>query len=138
MKKIRNIKAAMVLGTVAMLSLGTSCRKDMDGLNQDLKQLPQPLLAIDGKEASILLPGMMTNIESPVNYIYQGKQDHGQEEYAGYTATPSVILGIVNNFTFSFVSVWGDYCCDGPQLNILITWLQWKLMKYFSKYPELY
>ncbi len=69
----------MVLGAVAMLSLGTSCRKDMNGLNQDLKLLPQPLLSIDGKEASILLPGMMTNIESPVNYIYQGQQDLGQD-----------------------------------------------------------
>jgi len=138
MKKISNKKAAMVLGAIAMLSLGTSCRKDMAGLNQDLKQLPQPLLAIDGKEASILLPGMMTNIESPVNYIYQGQQDLGQDEYAGYTATPSVFLGNVNNFTYSFVSDWVDYCWDVPQQNILNTWLQWKLKKFDTKYPDLY
>jgi hypothetical protein len=138
MKKIKNIKSAITLSVIALLSLSTSCRKDMNGLNQDLKLLPQPLLSIDGKEASILLPGMMTNIESPTNYIYQGQQDLGQDEYAGYTAVPSVFLGNVNNFTYSFVSDWVDYCWDVPQQNILNTWLQWKLKKFDTKYPDLY
>jgi len=138
MKKIKNIKSAITLSVIALLSFSTSCRKDMNGLNQDLKLLPQPHLSIDGKEASILLPGMMTNIESPVNYIYQGQQDLGQDEYAGYTTTPSVFLGNVNNFTYSFVSDWVDYCWDVPQQNILNTWLQWKLKKFDTKYPDLY
>src|ERR1700749_1062162 len=138
MKKFKNIKSTVTLGAAVLLAFGTSCRKDMNGLNQDLKQLPQPLLSIDGKEASILLPGMMTNIESPVNYIYQGQQDLGQDEYAGYTATPSVFLGNVNNFTYSFVSDWVDYCWDVPQQNILNTWLQGKLKNVDTKYPDLY
>ncbi|SHN36860.1 SusD/RagB family nutrient-binding outer membrane lipoprotein [Mucilaginibacter sp. OK098] len=138
MKKLKNIKSTITLSVIALLSFTTSCRKDMNGLNQDLKLLPQPLLSIDGKEASILLPGMMTNIESPVNYIYQGQQDLGQDEYAGYTTTPSVFLGNVNNFTYSFVSDWVDYCWDVPQQNILNTWLQWKLKKFDTKYPDLY
>jgi hypothetical protein len=139
MKKIKNIKGAKIaLIMIVLLSFSTSCRKDMDGLNQDLKLLPQPLLSIDGKEASILLPGMMTNIESAVNYIYQGQQDLGQDEYAGYTAVPSVFLGNVNNFTYSFVDDWVNYCWDVPQQNILNTWLQWKLKKYDTKYPDLY
>src|SRR5882762_9629858 len=99
MKKFKNIKSMSTLSAIVLLSFITSCRKDMSGLNQDLKLLPQSSLAIDGKEASILLPGMMTNIESAVNYIYQGQQDLGQDEYAGYTAVPSVFLGNVNNFT---------------------------------------
>ncbi len=93
MKKLKNIKSVITLSVIALLSFSTSCRKDMNGLNQDLKLLPQPLLSIDGKEASILLPAMMTNIESPVNYIYQGQQDLGQDEYAGYTATPFGFFG---------------------------------------------
>ncbi|MDB5135642.1 MAG: SusD/RagB family nutrient-binding outer rane lipoprotein [Mucilaginibacter sp.] len=138
MKKIKNIKGVITLSMIALLSFSTSCRKDMNGINQDLKLLPQDLLKIDGKEASILLPGMMTNIESPVNYIYQGQQDLGQDEYAGYTTTPSIFLGNVNNFTYSFVSDWVDYCWDVPQQNILNTWLQWKLKKFDTKYPDLY
>jgi hypothetical protein len=138
MKKLKNIKSTITLSVIVLLSFTTSCRKDMNGLNQDLKLLPQDLLKIDGKEASILLPGMMTNIESPVNYIYQGQQDLGQDEYAGYTAVPSVFLGNVNNFTYSFVSGWVDYCWDVPQQNILNTWLQWKLKGFDTKYPDLY
>ncbi len=135
MKKFKNIKSAKIaLSMIVLLSFGTACRKDMNGLNQDLKLLPQPLLSIDGKEASILLPGMMTNIESPVNYIYQGQQDLGQDEYAGYTAVPSVFLGNVNNFTYSFQDDWVNYCWDTPQQNILNTWLQWKLKKFDTKY----
>jgi hypothetical protein len=138
MKKIKHLKSTIACSGIVLLSLATSCRKEMNGLNQDLKQLPQPLLGIDGKEASSLLPNMMTNIESPVNYIYQGQQDLGQDEYAGYTTTPSVFLGNVNNFTYSFVSDWVDYCWDVPQQNILNTWLQWKLKKFDTKYPDLY
>lgn len=139
MKKIKNsISVKIMLTTIVLLSLSTSCRKEMNGLNQDLKGLPQPSLAIDGKEASVLLPGMMTNIISATDYIYQLQQNLGQDEYAGYLTHPSLFAGNVNNLTYSFLSDWVDYIWSVPQENIMNTWLQWKLAGFDKKYPDLY
>ncbi|MFC0516946.1 SusD/RagB family nutrient-binding outer membrane lipoprotein [Mucilaginibacter angelicae] len=139
MKKLRYKKGVKVaLSTMLLLSLATSCRKDMDGLNQDLKALPQSSLQIDGKEASVLLPGMMTNIESQTDWIYQLQQNLGADDYSGYMSIPSVFLGNVNNVTYAFVDDWVNYIWDTPSSNILNTWLQWKLKGLDKKYPDLY
>ncbi|MDB5061475.1 MAG: SusD/RagB family nutrient-binding outer rane lipoprotein [Mucilaginibacter sp.] len=139
MKKFRNkINVKIALSTMILLALSTSCRKDMNGLNQDLKALPQSSLEIDGKEASVLLPGMMTNIESQTDWVYQLQQNLGQDMYSGYLSTPTPFLGNVNNLTYSFVNDWVNYIWDIPSNNILNTWLQWKLKGFDKKYPDLY
>jgi hypothetical protein len=78
MKKLIN-KASIkfAIGLTVILSVATSCRKDMAGLNQDNMLVPRSILAIDGNEASVLLPGMITNIISPVHWQYQLQQNLG-------------------------------------------------------------
>ena len=139
MKKFSN-KAGISIALTIMIVLGftTSCRKDMEGLNRDLADIPQDMLAIDGNEASVMLPGMMTNIISPTDWVYQLQQNLGADMYGGYLATPTPYLGNVNNLTYSFVDGWVNYIWDTPQTNILNTWLQWKLLKFDTKYPDLY
>lgn len=139
MKKFKN-KAGirLVLTILTVLCFTTSCRKDMEGLNQNLKNIPQDMLTIDGNEASVLLPGMMTNIISPTDYLYQLQQNLGQDVYGGYLMSPTPFIGNVNNLTYSFVNDWVNNIWDIPQTNILNTWLQWKLLKFDTKYPDLY
>jgi hypothetical protein len=110
----------------------------MEGLNQNLKALNPDLLVIDGNEASVLLPGMMTNIISPTDYIYQLQQNLGQDAYAGYLMSPTPFAGNVNNLNYSFISSWVDNIWSVPQGNIMNTWLQWKLLGFDKKYPDLY
>jgi hypothetical protein len=139
MKKLIN-KASIkfAIGLTVMLSVATSCRKDMAGLNQDNKSVPRSILAIDGNEASVLLPGMITNIISPVHWQYQLQQNLGQDIYSGYMMTPTPFIGNVNNVTYALVDGWVNYMWDIPQGNVLNTWLQWKLLGYDKKYPDLY
>jgi hypothetical protein len=139
MKNLKNkVSRKIALSIIVLLTFTTSCRKDMAGLNQDQKAVPQELLSIDGNEASVLLPGMMSNIISPTNWVYQLQQNLGQDIYGGYMMTPTPFIGNVNNVTYALVNGWVNYMWDTPQSNILNTWLQWKLLKYDTKYPDLY
>jgi hypothetical protein len=139
MKNLKNIVSSkFALCIVVLLSLTTSCRKDMAGLNQNLKSVPPDLLSIDGNEASVLLPNMMNNIIAPTNWVYQLQQNLGQDVYSGYMMSPTPFIGNVNNLTYSFVDGWVNFMWDVPQTNILNTWLQWKLLKFDTKYPDLY
>jgi hypothetical protein len=141
-KKMKNLKnkvsTKLAFGLIVVLSMATSCRKDMAGLNQDQKAVPRAMLAIDGNEASVLLPGMMTNIISPVHWQYQLQQNLGQDVYGGYMMSPTPFIGNVNNLTYALVDGWINFMWDIPQGNILNTWLQWKLLGYDKKYPDLY
>ncbi|MDB4901983.1 MAG: SusD/RagB family nutrient-binding outer rane lipoprotein [Mucilaginibacter sp.] len=141
-KKMKNLKnkvsAKLAFALIVVLSMATSCRKDMAGLNQDQKAVPRAMLAIDGNEASVLLPGMMTNIIAQTDWVYQLQQNLGQDVYGGYLMSPTPFIGNVNNLTYSLVDGWVNYMWDVPQGNILNTWLQWKLLGYDTKYPDLY
>ncbi|MCR8558917.1 SusD/RagB family nutrient-binding outer membrane lipoprotein [Mucilaginibacter sp. BJC16-A38] len=139
MKKFRNkTSGKLAMALMMVLTFASSCRKDMAGLNQDQKLIPRASLAIDGNEASVLLPGMITNIISPTDYLYQLQQNLGQDIYGGYLMTPTPFIGNVNNVTYSLVDGWVNTIWDIPQGNVLNTWLQWKLLKYDTKYPDLY
>lgn len=117
----------------------TSCNKDMDNLNNDLKLISDEMLEADANEGRFSLPGMQLNILNVMsNWQYEFQQTLNADLYSGYIAYPQRDYDNQNNNTYAMVSSWNDYIWTVPASNVLDQWVMMKKKGFDEKYSDLY
>jgi len=136
MKRI-NKTACTVLALSLLISLGTSCTKQMEGLNRDPKQISDQDLEQDANAGGFLLPTMMNRILS-TSTSSQTQQNLEADSYAGYLETPTPFLNNENTVTYFMVGRYIDNTWNVSTQGVMDNWLLMYKNGIQDKYPDLY
>ncbi|HXH99565.1 MAG TPA: SusD/RagB family nutrient-binding outer membrane lipoprotein [Sphingobacteriaceae bacterium] len=119
-----------------LLFVTSSCKDDLEGLNNDLKQMPPSALAQDANEGGFLLPTIMHSVVGTTTGV-QTQQNLQAESYANYLEAPSNFIGNVNPTTYVTRGIWPNSYNTSTN-GVMNNWLQMKKTGIDVKYPDLY
>lgn len=136
MKRI-NKTACKVLALSLLISLGTSCTKQMEGLNKDPKQISDQDLEQEANAGGFLLPTMMNSVLS-TSTSAQTQQNLEADSYAGYLESPTPFLNNENTMTYFMVGTWINNTWNVSTNGVMNNWLLMYKSGIQDKYPDLY
>lgn len=116
-----------------------SCRKNMDGMNEDKKLITDKMLEADANEGGYTLPGMQLGIVDVLTtWRIEMQQNLNADNYGGYMSLPAKFYDNKNNGTYFMVDSWNNQTWLVPSSKVLDQWVMMKKKGFDTKYPDLY
>ncbi|WP_271766021.1 RagB/SusD family nutrient uptake outer membrane protein [Aquimarina algiphila] len=117
---MKNINNIFLSGIVIFSMLFSSCSDDLEGIDENPRNITQEQLEVDFQNVGSLYKPMFENIyQYTPPWSYQLQQNLNADVFSGYMTNPRPFVAGANNTTYNLVSGWNNFIWSVPYSNVM-------------------